>query len=76
MSVQIKQFLILLAAGLLGVFSFLLADLSALMAILPIPADAEIPPITLTIKILSLIQPSVILLVAVLVGVILPLRLG
>jgi len=76
MSVQIKLFLILLAAGLLGVFSFLLVDLSALLAILPIPSETEIPPITLAIKILSLIQPSVILFVAVLVGVILASKVG
>jgi len=76
MNVQIKLFLILLTAGLLGVFSFLLVDLSALIAILPIPAGTEIPPITPGLKILSLVQPSVILLVAVLVGVALASKVG
>ena len=76
MNVQIKLFLILLTAGLLGVFSFLLVDLSALIAILPIPGGTEIPPITPGLKILSLVQPSVILLVAVLVGVALASKVG
>jgi hypothetical protein len=76
MNVQIKLFLILLTAGLLGVFSFLLVDLSALIGILPIPAGTEIPPITLALKVLSLVQPSVILFVAVLVGVALASKVG
>ncbi|CAN5334638.1 CPBP family intramembrane metalloprotease [soil metagenome] len=76
MKVQTKLFLILLTAGLLGVFSFLLVDLSALIAILPMPAGTEIPPITPGLKILSLVQPSVILFVAVLVGVALASKVG
>lgn len=76
MNVQIKLFLILLAAGLLGVFSLLLVDLPALIAILPIPAGTEIPPITPGLKILSLVQPSVILFVAALVGVALASKVG
>jgi hypothetical protein len=65
MKVRIKLFLILLSAGLAGVFSFLLVDLAALVAVLPMPAGTEIPPITSGLKILSLIQPSIILFVAV-----------
>jgi len=76
MKVQTKLFLILLTAGLLGVFSILLIDLSALIAILPIPAETEIPPITPGLKILSLVQPSVILFVAVFVGVALASKVG
>jgi membrane protease YdiL (CAAX protease family) len=76
MNVQIKLFLILLTAGLLGVFSFLLVDLSALIAILPIPAGTEIPSITPALKLLSLIQPAVILFVAILVGVALAPKVG
>ncbi len=76
MNVQIKLFLILLAAGLLGVFSFFLVDLSALIAILPIPAGTEVPSITPALKLLSLIQPAVILFVAILVGVALAPKVG
>jgi len=76
MNVQIKLFLILLTTGLLGVVSFLLVELSALIAILPIPSGTEIPPITPGLKILSLVQPSVILFVAVLVGVALASKVG
>lgn len=68
MSVKTKQFVILWAAGFIGVVSFLLVDLSALVANLPLPAEAEIPPITTELKLLSLIQPTVILTAAVLGG--------
>jgi membrane protease YdiL (CAAX protease family) len=71
MNVQIKLGAILFAAGLLGVFSLLLLDLSAVIAILPLPAGTEIPPITLGLRILSLVQPAVLVFVAVLVGVVL-----
>jgi hypothetical protein len=50
MNVKTKLFLILWFAGLAGVFSFLLVDLSALLAILPAPPEAEIPPITSLIR--------------------------
>ena len=76
MNVQIKLFLILLSAGLLGVFSFLLVDLSALVRILPIPAGTDIPPITPGLRILSLVQPSILLFVAVFVGVALASKVG
>ncbi|NQV72097.1 CPBP family intramembrane metalloprotease [bacterium] len=71
-----KLFLILFAAGLLGVFSFFLVDLSALIAILPIPAGTEVPSITPALKLLSLIQPAVILFVAILAGVALAPKVG
>jgi hypothetical protein len=68
MRFKLRLFLILLSAGVAGVLSFLLVDLSALMALLPIPAGAEIPRITPAIKLLSLIQPSILLALAVLAG--------
>lgn len=76
MSLRIKLFLILLAAGLSGVLSFLLVDLSALIAILPIPAGTEIPTITPGLKVLSLVQPAIILFFAVLAGVALASKVG
>ena len=41
-----RLFVILLSAGRAGVLSVLLVDLPALVALLPVPARTEIPPIT------------------------------
>jgi len=71
-----RLFVILWLAGLAGVLSFLLVDLDALLAILPVPAGTEVPTITPALKLLSLIQPAVILSVAVLVGVVLASKVG
>jgi hypothetical protein len=76
MNAQTKRFLLLSSAGLAGVFSFLLVDLTALTAVLPIPAGAEVPPITGGLKLLSLLQSSILLFVAVLVGVALAPKVG
>ena len=59
----------MLTAGLAGVLSFLLVDQSALVALLPIPAGAEIPQLTPALKLLSLIQPAMLLALTVLAGV-------
>jgi len=69
LSNKTRLFLILFLLGMAGVLSFLLVDLSALVALVPVPAGSEIPKITWTLKLLSLVQPTVILVVAVLVGV-------
>jgi hypothetical protein len=58
------------------VLSFLLVDLDALLAILPVPAGTEVPKFTPALKLLSLIQPAVLLALAVLVGVALAPRVG
>jgi hypothetical protein len=71
-----RLFVILWLAGLAGVLSFLLVDLDALIAILPLPAGTEIPMSIPALKLLSLIQPVVILAVAVLVGVVLAAKVG
>lgn len=76
MSFKTRLFVILLLAGLTGVLSLLLIDLSALVASLPIPAGREIPPITPAIKILSLIQPALLLSLAVWCGVSLASKVG
>jgi hypothetical protein len=60
----------------MGVFSFLLVDLPALVALLPVTAGAEIPQITPAIKLLSLIQPAMLLSLAVFTGVALAHRVG
>jgi hypothetical protein len=76
MSFKTRLFFILLTVGLAGVFSFLLVDLSALVALLPVPAGTEIPQITPVIKLLSLIQPAMLLALAVFSGVALAHRVG
>ena len=70
-----RLFLILFFLGLLGVFSILLIDLSALVALIP-HTTSDIPAITPALKLLSLIQPSLLLAVAVVIGVALARRVG
>ena len=67
MRLNTRLFVILWLAGFGGVLSLLFIDLDALIKSFPVPAGTEIPPITV-LKFLSLIQPAVILSVAVLVG--------
>lgn len=76
MSFKTRLFLILWLAGVAGVLSFLLVDLGALLAQLPVPAGTEVPRITPAIKILTLIQPLVLMSVAVLIGVVLASKVG
>jgi hypothetical protein len=71
-----RLFLILWLAGMIGVLSFLLVDVNALVAKMPIPPGTEIPNFTLPLKFLSLIQPAVILAFAVLLGVALASKVG
>jgi hypothetical protein len=68
-----RLFLILFLLGFAGVLSILLIDLSALAALIP---AADPPPITPAIKILSLIQPTVLVGVAVLIGIVLAPKVG
>ena len=63
---------------MLGVLSFLLVDLEAMVRAVPLPEGTppvELPPAWL-FKIISLIQPTVIVTVAALVGVALASRVG
>lgn len=69
-----RLFWILFLSGMAGVVSFLLIDLSKLITLLP--PGTEVPTITPLIKILSLIQPGVILLAAVLIGIALSPKVG
>ena len=75
MNVKTRLFLILFFLGLSGVVSFLLVDLSALMRLISV-AGTDVPTVTPALKILSLIQPTVLLAVAVLTGVALAPRVG
>lgn len=76
MNLKKRLFLVLWVAGVVGVLSFLLVDLSALLSALRLPAGTEIPQITPALKLLSLIQPIVLMSVAVLVGVVLAPKVG
>lgn len=75
LSVKTRLFLVLFLAGFAGVVSILLLDLAAVVALLPAPAES-LPRITPAIKLLSLVQPTVLLAVAVLLGVLLAPRVG
>jgi hypothetical protein len=72
-----RLFLILWIAGMAGVLSFLLVDLSAIIASMPKPpgAPVELPP-PMLLKIASIIQPAVLTSLAVLVGVLLAERVN
>jgi len=78
MSMKKRLFWILWVAGVSGILSFLFVDLSALIAAVPrTPGEppVELPPLEL-LKVVSLIQPAVIVTIAVLVGVWLAERVG
>jgi len=72
-----RLFLILWTVGIVGVLSFLLVDISALVASMPPSSDvpAELRP-PLLLKLASIIQPTVLMSVFVLVGIVLTPRLG
>ena len=77
MSEKKRLFLILWVAGMAGVLSFLLVDLEALIAIVPLPEEQkrEMPP-WFVIKLASVVQPGVLVTVAVLVGLWLAPKMG
>ncbi len=66
-----RLFVLLFVAGFVGVLSFLLVDLSTVLSLLPETQGTELPFSLWTLKIISLIQPTVLVAIAVLVGVLL-----
>ncbi|HSD47077.1 MAG TPA: hypothetical protein VLB87_10645, partial [Pyrinomonadaceae bacterium] len=76
MNFKTRLFIILWCAGVVGILSFLLVDLSAFLRVLPLPAGTAVPQITPALKLLSLIQPAVLLSVAVLLGIVLAPKVG
>ena len=64
-----KLFAILWLAGMAGVLSVLLVDLSALIANIPSGAGAEMPFPPLVIKLLSVVQTGILLSLAIFIGV-------
>jgi hypothetical protein len=65
---------ILFSAGFLGVLSFLLVDLAALVAL--VPAGSDVPMSMPALKLLSLVQPTVLVFIAVLIGLVLAPKVG
>jgi hypothetical protein len=71
-----RLFLVIWLAGTVGVLSFLLVDLHAMLGSVPFPAGTEVPEFTATLKVLSLIQPTVLLAIAAFVGALLAPKVG
>jgi len=59
---------LLWSAGFAGIFSLLLIDFEALIALVPFPPEVEPPVMTPFLKVLSLVQPAVFLTLAVIAG--------
>src|SRR6185369_1541015 len=71
-----KLFAILFGLGMIGVLSVLLIDFNAVASLAPRLPNSDILKITPAIKIVSLIQPTLILAVAVVVGLSLAGKVG
>ena len=76
MTYKKKLFLILWLAGFAGILSLLLLDFNALARMAPRPESGEVLTIGTWLKLLSLIQPSVLVAVAVLAGIGLAPKVG
>ena len=75
-SIETRLFLILFVLGLPGVLSILLIDVSLILTLLPQNVTKDVPEFTPALKLLSVVQPAVILAVAVVIGVALASRVG
>ena len=75
-SVKTRLFLILFLLGLSGVASILLIDVSVIIKLVPPTMTTDIPEITPALKLLSVVQPALLLAVAVVIGVALASRVG
>jgi len=76
MSSRVRLFFILWLAGLAGVLSFQLVDLAALIAKLPAAQGKPLPISMPIIRLLSLVQPAILVGAAVLVGLVLAPSVG
>lgn len=76
MSPRVKLFALLWTAGFGGALSFLLVDVSVLLGALPAATAAELPLSPMLLKVLSVVQTSVLLALAVLAGVRLAPKVG
>jgi len=76
MKFKTRLFVILWIAGIAGLLSFLLVDLSAFLANLPAAAGAKMPFPPLVLKLISVAQNTVLVSIAVLLGVTLAESVG
>ncbi len=78
MATNTRLFLVLWLAGMAGVLSFLLVDLSALIAAFPLPEGTAAPelPSPAVLKLVSMIQPAILVSLAVLIGIWLSPQIG
>jgi hypothetical protein len=78
MTTKARVFLIVWTAGFIGILSFLLVDISAIVSMLPVAEGkqpVELPP-PILLKALTVLQPAILMTLAVLIGVVLAHRVG
>lgn len=72
-----RLFLVLWVLGMVGVLSFLMVDLEALIAMMPLPEDQKTDlPAWYVLKLASVVQPAILVTIAVLVGMWLAPKVG
>ncbi len=77
MTPRLRLFFIIWLAGIAGILSFLFVDLAALIEMLPQPEGTPPPEISpLLLKFLAVLQPSVLITLAVIVGMWLAPKVG
>lgn len=78
MSYKTRLFVILWLAGMAGILSFLLVDVSALIKAMPLPEGTPPPdlPPPMLLKLAAIIQPAVLTSLAVLIGIWLAPKVG
>jgi hypothetical protein len=76
MTNQRKQFLILWGSGMLGVLSFLLVDLNSFLEMIPLPEGDERPIVGPLLAVASLVQSTILVSVAVIIGMFLARSVG
>lgn len=76
MSPRFRLFLVIAFSGFIGVLSFQLVDIAALIAKLPIP-PGQAPQMSMAfVRVLSIVQPGVLVLAAAFVGLIFAPKVG
>src|SRR5690349_2024403 len=78
MTTKIRLFITIWVLGFIGTLSFLLVDISTLVAMLPVAAGEnppELPP-PLLLKTLTVLQPTVLMTVAAVIGTALASRVA
>ncbi len=77
MGYKTRLFLVLWIPGVIGVLSLLLIDLHALISMLPLPpGETDDMPSPALLKIATVVQPTVLVTIAVFIGVLLAEKVG